>query len=153
MKKQTRLLLGLFLLPASLWAATITGTVNSSNPTTPLAGAKVVLVLGTASGVHIDSTLTDTAGSYTFSSVATGIFWLLVSKPGYNTGSSVQLITSSSVTLTANVSVTRNNTAIARFASLEGLHGASMRQTLRGFDLKGSRIEPEHRAGVFVVLK
>jgi hypothetical protein len=95
------------LLPASLWAATVQGTVTSS--AVPVSGAKVVLIDGLVGGNHIDSTTTSGTGTYSFTGVATGTKTVQVSLSGYNSSLTTVAVSNAGATYTSNLSITRNN--------------------------------------------
>ena len=96
------------LLPASLWAATITGTVGAPAPGTPVSGAKVVLI-NSGNSAHVDSTTTAGNGVYTFSNVAIGPYQVMAGKSGYNSAVVLASINTAGQTVTANISITINN--------------------------------------------
>ncbi len=65
--KSWKYALALAVLPASLWAANITGTVTSGTGigATPINNVKLVLLNGTSSGTKQDSATTNPAGANT----------------------------------------------------------------------------------------
>lgn len=81
MKFLTYSLLALVLVPSSLFAATLTGTVNRSDSTTKvIAGAKVVALLNNA---KVDSTTTNASGQYILTLTAGTTYALQFSAVGY----------------------------------------------------------------------
>ena len=102
--KKTYGLFGLSLLPASIWAATISGTITTNGGSTQLSGAKVVLI---ASSVRVDSTVTDSVGHYAFDSAqvgATGTKTIEASHAGaYNTTTANTNINNANTNATVNI--------------------------------------------------
>ncbi|OLE12153.1 MAG: hypothetical protein AUI36_40385 [Cyanobacteria bacterium 13_1_40CM_2_61_4] len=79
---------------------TLQGVVTSTNPAgTAIGGATVKLSGGT-------SVTTDTAGTYTFSSLAPGIYALTVTATNFSSGSASGLAVSSNATTTQNFALT-----------------------------------------------
>jgi len=74
----------LFLVSSSI-RATVSGTVTDSAGGTPLAGAKILLRIGTgAYGAARDSVVTGASGTFSFDTVPAGSFTLATSDSGYN---------------------------------------------------------------------
>ena len=119
MKRSIRYLsLATLFLPASLWAATISGMIRTGTPGnfTPVAAAKVVLIAGTT---RTDSTTSDSTGAYAFANVTTGAKTIQASATGYATGTGNVNITTAAqaailnITLTAVVSSTLSGTVVS----------------------------------------
>ncbi len=83
---------------------TITGNVRTSADSTAIAGAKVYLRRTSATSAIIDSAITDTAGLYTFSNLATGApnYWVSVVATGYVSGASNNVAVGNGATVTRN---------------------------------------------------
>ena len=114
MNKTIRLLTSLMILPASLLAATIGGTVTTGATGgaagTPVAEAKVVLIAtggggGGGGGTRLDSTVTDTTGKYTFTLDTTGFRQIQVTATGFNTGTGTVNAASDTGNYTVNVNL------------------------------------------------
>jgi large repetitive protein len=112
-KKSLHSLAALMLLPASLFAATIAGTVTTGATGgaagTPIADAKVVLIAtaggGGGAATRLDSTATDSAGKYTFTLDTTGFRQIQVIATGYNTGTGTVNAASDTGNYTVNVNL------------------------------------------------
>ncbi len=103
MKKSNRilsLLTAAMILPASLWAATISGTITTGSGATALVGAKVVLI---AANVRTDSTVTDSVGHYTLLNVATGTKTIEGSYTGLSTTTANSNINNANQNATVNL--------------------------------------------------
>jgi len=88
---------------------TISGTVRYSTDTTfILSGATLVLRRGSATGSIIDSVVTDSTGTYTFSNVAPGApnYWITVSTSLAPDTTLANVAVGNGVTLTRNIVVT-----------------------------------------------
>ncbi|MDB5048438.1 MAG: hypothetical protein JWO30_1509 [Fibrobacteres bacterium] len=119
MKNRIILLLALVLLPAALFAATITGTVSTGGTGgpggagTPVAGAKVVLLAATGggggiNGRRIDSTTTNAQGQYTFTTDSTGARLIQVTATGYANGTGFVNVASATGSYTSNITLVAN---------------------------------------------
>ncbi len=98
------------LLPATLWAATISGTVGAPAPGTPVGGVKVVLIDNNSAGPHVDSTTTNGAGTYTLTAATTGTKVVQASLSGYNSAVTLQGVSSAGQVITGvNLSISINN--------------------------------------------
>ena len=150
MQKQLLLFLAILIFPISIQSATLNGIVGAPAPGSPVAGVKVVLVLGSSNGLHVDSTVTNDSGIYVFNNVATGIIWLTTTKTGYNAGSNIQLVSSATATLTANISITRNGSPIFRRNADASFKSE---RTFHFFDLKGRNFDPLSNRSLLVVAK
>ena len=86
----------LFLVSTSI-RATVSGTVTDSAAGTPLAGAKILLRIGTGGfGAARDSAVTGANGKYSFDTVPAGSFTLATSATGYISRTITGNITSAS---------------------------------------------------------
>jgi len=139
------------LLPASLWAATISGTVSASGA--GVAGVKVVLIEGTSTGAHIDSTTTSGTGTYSFANVATGGKTVQASKSGYNSATSFIGISTAGQAATLNLTISINNSTsvvtgtVRRASDSSVLAGATV--TLSGGLLDQPRTKTTDSLGVY----
>ena len=95
-------LLAMLVLPTALMAATINGTVTTTTGT-PIAGAKVVAIVG---GVRVDSAITSATGQYTLINVAVGGTILQASAVGYTNGNQFVNVIAAGGTYTANFALT-----------------------------------------------
>ncbi len=110
-----KFLLAMAILPASLWAAMISGTVISGTGTNaaPVSGAKVLLLNGLSSGAPQDSATTSIAGTYTLINLgASGQKTVVIAKPGFNNASSVFSFNSSSGIVNFMLTVNNNTSVI-----------------------------------------
>lgn len=85
------------LLPASLWAATISGRVQVSGINGPgIPNASVVLWQNSSTGSIVDSARTGTDGTYTIANLASGDYTIVVSATGYSNANNDVSITTGS---------------------------------------------------------
>jgi hypothetical protein len=107
--KSWKYAVALAILPMSLWAANITGTVTSGTApnTTNIVGAKVYLHLNTSTGALQDSAVTNAGGTYTITNPgANGQKVLTVNQSGYNPY--VQAFGYNGTALTENITLVVN---------------------------------------------
>ena len=95
-------LLALFLL-TSAGATTISGTVRNAADSTPVVGAKVVLIQGPT---RVDSATTDASGNYSLLNVTGGNKQLQTSATGYQTATTNTTVDTTVATLTVNINLT-----------------------------------------------
>lgn len=109
MKNMFSALIFLALTPAALLAATISGTVTTGTaPSTPVAGAMVVLLQQGAGGpVPVDTAFTDSLGQYTFTNVTIGAKIVSVSATGYTSATQIANITNPNQSVTLNFNLAR----------------------------------------------
>jgi len=91
------------LVPAALYAATVSGTVTVRGSGDPIAGATVVLV--SQRGLS-DSTTTDAKGAYAFDSVATGFRTVAAYKDGYQAATANVNVLTATGKYAANIAMT-----------------------------------------------
>ncbi|MEO7423570.1 MAG: carboxypeptidase-like regulatory domain-containing protein [Fibrobacteria bacterium] len=108
MKMLTGFTVALGLLPASLFAATISGTVSTGGTASaPIASAKVVLTIagggGGGAGTRLDSTITDADGKYSFTTDSLGFRQIQASATGYSNGTGTVNVNKADSAFTVNI--------------------------------------------------
>ncbi len=105
------------LLPAALFAATVTGIVTVQGVGDPISGAKVVL---SNQGGKIDSTTTNGSGMYSFKKVTTGFKSVAASMDTYQPNTRNVFVIQDTATYTANISLTPSTGAITPVGMISG---------------------------------
>jgi len=103
------------LLPASLWAATISGTVTSGTGSSavPINNALVTLLNGTNTGSLQDDTTTNAAGAFTITNPgAEGQKVIVASHPGYNNYSTAIAYNGANITKDLTLAINNNTSTI-----------------------------------------
>src|SRR5262245_42153064 len=106
--KKMGLVLGLTLLgllPSSLDASTITGTVRRASDSTVVPNALVLLRRTSATSAILDSARTDSLGGFTFDSLASGTpnYYVTASDSGFSAVTFSNISLSTDVTLSINI--------------------------------------------------
>jgi hypothetical protein len=115
MKNLVSLLFGTVLLPASIFAATINGTVTTGATGgvggTPVSGAKVVMIIGGGGGgggggQRVDSTTSSATGTFTFTTDTAATHRVQVTMTGYNAGNGTVNVIDAAGAYTVTVNLT-----------------------------------------------
>jgi hypothetical protein len=143
-----RLFPAFVLLPISLWAETLTGTLHRSDSTTKvIAGAKVVVLLN---NVKVDSTTTNASGQYTLTLTAGTTYTVQFSAVGFK-DSLGYAVRSNTITLTTGTNILNVNLTVAT----SGFYGTIQAQSTTGVGLPGVKAVLQRRtttAAVYVTL-
>lgn len=112
MKKSLKYLSIALLIPATLWAGTLTGNVTSGG--TAIENALVVIRQGSTTAAVYDSVRTSATGTYTFSALTAATYYVTTSATGFVT------ISNRNVNVTANGTATSNFTLTASIGTITG---------------------------------
>jgi hypothetical protein len=115
MKSTLKYLSMAILIPASIWAGTLTGTVTAASGGAAIANASVVIRQGSTTAAVYDSVRTSATGTYTFTVLPAATYYVTTSATGY------VAISNRSVTVTANGTATSNFALTAMVGTITGV--------------------------------